>query len=106
MINKNTYTLPQVKEIIDEHLELSRNFLLVCDFSLAHYIYDYLSNDYGIEIESLELSSEVDEYYVSMSFYSDGEMKSFCEFAKCSNGQYKYDEVDNIDYYVFVHIES
>jgi len=99
-INKQKYTLSQVEEIIDNHLDSEQNLMFICDFSVAHYIYDYIHNDYGIDAECMELSSNVDEYYVSLQFYKDEEIGFFCEFARCNDGTYKYDEVDNIDYYV------
>lgn len=99
MINK--YTLPQVTEIIDDHLDIERGFTFVCDFALAHYIYDYLHNDYGFQAESVELSSDIDEYYVSMSYFKDGDVLFICEPARCNDETYKYDEIDDIDYYIF-----
>ena len=102
MLNKHQYSLSQVEEILDFHIENDSNFLFVCDFALAHYIYDYLHNEYDIEADSLELSSDIDEYYISMSFYDDGDITFICEYAKFDQeGQYKYDECDNVDYYVF-----
>jgi len=101
MINKSKYTLLQVEDIIDNYLQNSQNFMFVCDFAMAHYIYDYIHNDYGIVAECLELASDVDEYYVSMQFYDDGDMVLVCEFAKGNDGTYKYDEVDDIHYFVF-----
>ena len=99
-INKQKYTLSQVEEIIYSHLDSEQNLMFICDFSVAHYIYDYIHNYYGIDAECMELSSDVDEYYVSLQFYKDKEIGFFCEFAKMDDGTYKYDEVDNIDYFV------
>jgi len=100
MTNKQKYTISQVEGIIDSHLDSNTNFMFICNFSLAHYIYDYIHNDYGIDAECMELSSDVDEYYISLQFYKNEEIGFFCEFAKMDDGTYKYDEVDNIDYYV------
>jgi len=99
-INKQKYTLSQITDIIDNHLGSNNNLMFICNFSVAHSIYDYIHNDYGIEAECMELSSDVDEYYVSLQFYKNEEIGFFCEFAKMDDGTYKYDEVDNIDYYV------
>ena len=102
MINKQKYTLSQVENIIDSHIESDRDFTFICGFELAHYIYDYLGNEYGVEANSVELSSEIDEYYVSMSFYKDGDIDFFCEYAKWDQDEtYKYSEGDNLDYFVF-----
>jgi len=102
MLIKIKYTEIQIEEIIDSHIEMDRNFLLVCDFALAHYVYDYIHNEYDLEAQELELSSEVNEYYISMSFYENGDITFICEFAKWDQeGKYKYDESDNQDYYVF-----
>jgi len=100
-INKQKYTLSQVEGIIDSHIESETNFTLVCNFELAHYIYDYLGNEYDVEADSIELSSEVDEYYVSMNFYKN-DITFVCEYAKWDQaGTYKYDDGDKIDYFVF-----
>jgi len=101
LINKTKYTPSQVKGIIDFNLQESKSFMFVCDFSLAHYIYDYLHNDYGIVATAIELSSDINEYYVSLQFYPDGNMDFVCEFSKGEDDDYKYDESDNVDYYVF-----
>jgi hypothetical protein len=101
VLNKNKYTLSQVEEIIDSHIQNDTNFLFVCDFALAHYIYDYLDDSYGIKPESLELSKEVDEYYVSLQFYNDNKFTLVCEYASWNQGKYKYDDVDKNNYYVF-----
>ena len=103
-INKTKYTLSQVEEIIDSHIESDTNFTFVCNFELAHYIYDYLGNEYDVEADSIELSSEVDEYYVSMNFYKN-DITFVCEYAKWDQaGTYKYDDGDKIDYFVFSNI--
>jgi len=100
-INKQKYTLSQVEEIIDSHIESDTNFTFVCNFELAHYIYDYLGNEYDVEADSIELSSEVDEYYVSLNFYKN-DITFVCEYAKWDQaGTYKYDDGDKIDYFVF-----
>lgn len=101
MFNKYPYSLSKIEEIIDNHIKDSQDFLFVCDFALAHYIYDYLANDYGLTPEAVELSSEIDEYYVSMSFYKDGDIIFICESARGTSGMYKYNESDEIDYYIF-----
>jgi len=101
MLNKNKYTLSQVENIIDSHIENSTNFLMVTNFALAHCICDYLNDTYGIEAEVLELSTEVDEYYLSLSFYGNSDIKFFCEFASWNQGKYKYDDVENNNYYIF-----
>ena len=101
-INKQKYTLSQVEDIIDSHIESDRDFTFICGFELAHYIYDYLGNEYGVEANSVELSSEINEYYVSMTFFKDGDIDFFCEYAKWDqDGTYKYSEGDNLDYFVF-----
>lgn len=103
----NKLTLSQVEQIIDNHLESETNFMFVCDFPLAHYIYDYLHNDYGIKAESLELSTEIDEYYFSVTFYKDNEICLICENAKCENGDYKFDDnCDWIDYFIFTDMDK
>jgi len=100
-INKQKYTLSQVEEIIDSHIESDTNFTFVCNFELAHYIYDYLGNEYDVEADSIQLSSEVDEYYVSLNFYKN-DITFVCEYAKWDQaGTYKYDDGDKIDYFVF-----
>jgi len=100
-INKQKYTISQVEEIIDSHIESDTNFTFVCNFELAHYIYDYLGNEYDVEADSIELSSEVDEYYVSLNFYKN-DITFVCEYAKWDQeGTYKYDDGDKIDYFVF-----
>lgn len=101
LINKTKYTPSQVKSIIDFNLQESKSFMFVCDFSLAHYIYDYLHNDYGIVATALELSTDIDEYFVSLQFYDNGDMDFVCEFSKGEDDDYKYDESDDINYYVF-----
>jgi len=101
LINKTPYTISQVEEIIDINLQESQSFMFVADFALAHYIYDYLHNDYGIIATSLELSNDIDEYYVSLSFYSDGDMDFVCEPSKGEDDDYKYDESNDVEYYVF-----
>ena len=102
MINKQKYTIEQVEGIIDSHIENDKDFTFICNFELAHYIYDYLGNEYDLEATSVELSSEIDEYYVSMSFYEDGDIDFFCEFAKWDQtGTYKYSEGIDLDYFVF-----
>jgi len=100
-INKQKYTISQVEGIIDSHIESDTNFTFVCNFELAHYIYDYLGNEYDVEADSIELSSEVDEYYVSLNFYKN-DITFVCEYAKWDQaGTYKYDDGDKIDYFVF-----
>jgi len=101
MINKTEYIFSQVEDIIDYNLQESKSFLFVCDFALAHKIYDYIHNDYGIIGTSLELCSDIDEYYVSLQFYPNGDMDFVCEYSKGEDDNYKYDEVDEIIYYVF-----
>ena len=44
MLNKNKYTLFEVEEIIDFHIENDKNFLMVTNFALAHCICDYLTS--------------------------------------------------------------
>jgi len=104
----NKLTLSEVKDIIDSHLESENNFMFACDFSLAHYIYDYLHNDYEIVAECLELSTEIEEYYLSVTFYpKDNEICLICENAKCSDGEYKYNDIcDGIDYFIFIDIDK
>ena len=102
LINKTKYTPSQVKGIIDLNLQESKSFMFVCDFSLAHYIYDYLHNDYGIVATAIELSTDINEYYVSLQFYPDGDMDFVCEFSKIEeDDSYKYDESNDVNYYVF-----
>ena len=101
LINKTQYTISQVEDILNSHLDTKMDCMLVTDFALAHYIYDYISNDYGMECEHFELSSDVNEYYVSLSFFKD-EIGFFIEFAKWDQkGDYKYDETDETYYYIF-----
>jgi len=101
LINKNKYTFPQIKDIIDSYLQDSQSFMFVADFAMAHCIYDYIHNDYGIVATAIELSSDIDEYYVSLQFYNNGDMDFVCEYSKGNDGNYKYDEADEIHYFVF-----
>jgi len=101
MLNKNKYTISQVEGIIDSHIELDTNFLMVTNFALAHCICDYLDDSYGITAESLQLSTEVDEYYVSLQFSNDGNISLVCEYASWNKVKYKYDDVDKNNYYIF-----
>lgn len=97
-------TVDQIQCTIDQYIEQELNIVFVCNFALAHVIYDYLHNDYGIIAEYLELNSDINEYYVSITFYK-GDLCLIIENAKIVD-EFKINDIyDGVDYYIFINLD-
>lgn len=108
-MKKNKLTFEGIIEILDKSIANNKPFCFVVDGVLAEMIESYLFEEYGIEdectIEEYDYEDEI--YYVSsLSSYSKEPYRLFIETAKCKNGEFKYSDVDNCNYYVFEDVET
>ncbi|OHD34690.1 MAG: hypothetical protein A2086_02750 [Spirochaetes bacterium GWD1_27_9] len=95
----NKLTLSDIKNVINIHIEESRNFLMVVNKPLAIYISEYLDEEYDIVDEDEDLDN--DEFYVNM-WFDEGGIRFYCESAK-GYDHYKFvDPFDQfVDYFIF-----
>ena len=106
-MNKIQLTYSDIIDILDEHIDESKNFLFVVNHDLAVFISNYLAEEYDIfDIEGSDLDKNYKEYYCSLWFDEDGD-NFYCESAL---GRMEYKETDNFDepmsYFIFTDMDS
>lgn len=103
-MNKNTYTLEKIEQIIDSHMTDFHNFAFVVNYDLADEISDYLADTYDIEDDENALydetdDSDSDEFILMVSFRNKGTDFN-CANARHDNGRWILCEDKDIDYYI------
>ncbi len=98
----NNLTFEELCQTIDNHFESKTNFLFVVDLDLACDICDYIEEIHGLYAENEELSANINEYYITVIFSEDEEVKMYVESARGNSGKFKLSDLDNdyIDYFI------
>ena len=106
--SKETYTLDDIKSIIDSHMDDEREFDFTVDKELAKEIYDYIKDEYYVSDESENpFDEDADVFSISVLFDMKGytennpeaDIALYCGDAKGNSGKWLLGESDNIDYY-------
>lgn len=104
-MNKNKLNYSEIEDIIDKHFQIEEDIMFVVDKNLATYICNYIEDVYGLEDKNNELSTSVNEYYLTILF--DGaEAELYCENAKSTSGKYKSSDVYKCDYFIGVNMSE
>ncbi len=98
----NNLTFEEFCQTIDNHFESKTSFLFVADLGLACDICDYIEEEYDLVAQDEELETSIEEYYVSVYFGENDEVKMYVESARGNSGKYKLaDETnDYVDYFI------
>lgn len=98
----NNLTFEELCQTINNHFESKTNFLFVVDLDLACDICDYIEENHDLVAEDEELETSIEEYYVSVYFGDNDDIKMYVESARGNSGKYKItdDSNDYIDYFI------